>query len=110
MLITVSVHGGVHQFFMGEPVRDPGKFDTIVVALLAERIKMERLVGQADRVGNAIQMPNGGVKVHGFDRIAERRMNDVEELTELQQLLEIFPVAGPATAVTIDDIGCAGNA
>jgi hypothetical protein len=54
---------------------------------------------------DTIQMPNRGVNVDRFDRIAHDAVDDVEELRKLQEIAVVRPgCQGGAAALAVDSI------
>ena len=71
----------------------------------AERVGVDRLVRQRQHVEERVEMADRGVDVDRLDRIAAPEMHGVERLPEPEEVLEVVPVAGPAAAVAVGDVG-----
>jgi hypothetical protein len=58
------------QLLVRDAARDAGDLDSVLDALCAQRIGMERLVGQDRHVAQCIEMADGSMEIDGLHRIA----------------------------------------
>ena len=79
------------------------------IALAAERIGVEYLVGQLHEVRQAVEMAHRGMNIHGLDRITARQMNDVVHLAEHDELAEVFLVPRSAAPIHVRAVGSRGH-
>jgi len=80
---------------MRQPGCNPRHLHHVFDALRAQRIGMHDLVGQRQLFIEAIQMPDRGVDVDGFHRIAARDMDAVEVLRQLDEFPECLEITRP---------------
>ena len=89
--------------------RDPCHLDAVEIALLAERIDVERHVGQRVGVVRHVEVADRRVEIDGLDGEPGEGVHRVEHLGEAEEVLATVAVAGPAFTVEVDVVGCAGH-
>ena len=77
---------------------DPDHLDGVLVALPAEAVHERELVGQRQHVVGGVEVPDGGVEVHGFDRVAGHGVDGVEDLAHLDEVPVVLTIAVAAVA------------
>jgi len=82
----------------------------VLYPLLAQAVGVDHLVGQGQRVEQAIEMAGGRMNIDGLDRVAGRHVNAVEILGQFVEVLVTLPVAGPPATVKVRAIGRATHA
>ena len=84
--------------------RDARHLEHVAVALAAEAVAVQHLVGEGEHVERRLEMADRVVQVDRLDRVAADEVDDVERLAEPQQIAERRPVTRPADAVEIDEV------
>ena len=64
---------------------------------------------RVERVEGGVEVAHGRVEVDRLHRVAGQEVDDVEVLAQAEQVLVVGPVADPAAAVHVGDVGRAGD-
>ncbi|KAB2860643.1 MAG: hypothetical protein F9K43_22520, partial [Bauldia sp.] len=94
---------------LADAARETGDLDAVPVALAAEGVGVEGLVGEGGEVGEAVEVADRRVEVDGLDGVAARHVDDVEGLRELEEVAEVRLRAGAAALQRIRAIGRASH-
>ena len=88
--------------------RNTYHLEHVLVALAAEAVAVQSLVGVREHVVRAFEVADRGVQVDRFDGVARYEVNDVEYLRKFEQIAEVFARARVAAAFEVDKIWRAG--
>ncbi len=91
------------------PAGDPHHLDRVDVALPAERVDVDRLVGEREEVVGGLEVADRAVDVDRLDRVTGRQVDRVQGLREAEQVPEVVSIAGPAATVEVGDVRCAAH-
>ena len=92
---------------MRDTARDSNHLDDVLVALRTERVDVDRLVGQCQRVEGGVEVPDRCVKVDRFNRISAKEMHRIEHLPEPEQVLVVGAISDAPTTVSVVNVWCA---
>ncbi|MEI2706060.1 MAG: hypothetical protein V9E89_12590 [Ilumatobacteraceae bacterium] len=109
MFTTVITDGSRSRVACVDPAGDADHGQQVPVPLAAEAVAVQALVGQGQGVEGRLQVADAVVQVHRLHRIAGDVVDNVEHLSQLQQVLEPGPVADAAHAVAVDVVRRAGH-
>ena len=99
----------VVELGVGDAAGDPHHLDHVDVALSAQRVHVDHLVGERQQVERRLEMPDRAVDVDRFDGVPAGEVDRVQRLHQPQQVAEVVAVAGATTTVEIGHVGGAGH-
>ena len=97
------------QLLMRDSAGDAGDLDAVADALGAQRIGVERLVGQRHNIAQGFEMADRGMHIGGLHRIACDKADAIEKLRQFQKLLIVGPVAAAPAAIKVRTVGRAAD-
>ena len=87
-----------------EAAGEASHLDRVGDPLPAQRVGVDRLVGECQQVPQRVEVADRGVDVDRLDRVAGEEMDRVEHLAEPDQVLVVGPVADSPATIEVRDI------